>query len=133
MLTIWRRAESYDPAKAAASTWIFTIARNRRIDHLRGNRRVEVDLDDELLDISDDEEKTQEQLAFDAQSANLLKHAIDQLPQAQRQVVHLSFYTGKSHGAIAEWLDLPIGTVKSRIRLAMQNVRGYLENEGTQI
>ena len=131
MLTVWRRAESYDPRKAAASTWLFTIARNRRIDYLRGNARVEVELDDEMLDVETTEDAPQERFVSDAQSAEVLERALARLPQEQRQVMHLSYYRGQSHGAIARWLDLPIGTVKSRIRLAMQSVRSYLQDEGT--
>jgi len=129
MLTVWRRAISYDPKKAAASTWIFTIARNRRIDHLRGNSRIEVELDDEMLDIETTEEDTQAKYVSDAQDAVKLKDALAALPQEQQQVMHLSYFRGQSHGAIAAWLDLPIGTVKSRIRLAMQAMRTHLQNE----
>jgi len=129
MLTVWRRAESYDPKKAAASTWLFTIARNRRIDYLRGNSRVEVELDDDMLDIETTEEDTQAKYVSDAQAAEQLARALALLPQEQRQVMHLSYFRGQSHGAIAAWLDLPIGTVKSRIRLAMQAVRTQLQNE----
>ena len=129
MLTVWRRAESYDPKKAAASTWLFTIARNRRIDYLRGNSRVEVELDDDMLDIETTETDPQAKFVSDAQVAIKLEHALEKLPQEQRQVMHLSYFRGQSHGAIAKWLDLPIGTVKSRIRLAMQAVRASLQSE----
>jgi RNA polymerase sigma-70 factor, ECF subfamily len=129
MLTVWRRAESYDPAKAAASTWLFTIARNRRIDYLRGNSRVEVELDDEMLDMEYAETDPQAKFVTDAQDADRLQRALEKLPQEQRQVMHLSYFRGQSHGAIAQWLDLPIGTVKSRIRLAMQAVRVSLQDE----
>jgi len=127
MLTVWRRAISYDPAKAAASTWLFTIARNRRIDYLRGNSRIEVELDDEMLDIETTDSDTQARFVANEQSAVRLEAALDRLPPEQRQVMHLSYYRGQSHGAIAKWLDLPIGTVKSRIRLAMQSVRSHLQ------
>ncbi len=129
MLTVWRRAESYDPKKAAASTWLFTIARNRRIDYLRGNSRIEVELDDEMLDVETTDTDPQAQFVENAQVAKRLKRALEKLPQEQRQVMHLSYFRGQSHGAIAKWLDLPIGTVKSRIRLAMQSVRLSLEGE----
>ena len=130
MLTVWRRAESYDPGKAAASTWLFTIARNRRIDYLRGNSRIEVELDDEVLDLERTESDVQARHVHAEQSAERLAAALDRLPPEQRQVMHLSYFRGQSHGAIAEWLDLPIGTVKSRIRLAMQSVRANLQGEG---
>lgn len=129
MLTVWRRAESYDPAKAAASTWLFTIARNRRIDYLRGNSRIEVELDDQILDSESTETDVQAKFVDDAQDSLRLSRALDKLPQEQRQVLHLSYFRGQSHGAIAQWLDLPIGTVKSRIRLAMQSVRSSLQSE----
>lgn len=129
MLTVWRRAESYNPAKAAASTWLFTIARNRRIDYLRGNSRIEVELDDEMLDIETTEHDSQAKFVDDAQDSIRLERALEKLPQEQRQVMHLSYFRGQSHGAIAKWLDLPIGTVKSRIRLAMQAVRLSLQAE----
>jgi RNA polymerase sigma-70 factor (ECF subfamily) len=130
MLTVWRRAESYDPKKAAASTWLFTIARNRRIDYLRGNSRIEVELDDEMLDVETTDTDPQAKFVADEQVARQLERALEKLPQEQRQVMHLSYFRGQSHGAIAKWLDLPIGTVKSRIRLAMQAVRSSLESEG---
>ncbi len=129
MLTVWRRAESYDPRKAAASTWLFTIARNRRIDYLRGNSRIEVELDDELLDVGNTEAESQATFVADEQAAQQLERALAKLPQEQRQVMHLSYFRGQSHGDIAQWLDIPIGTVKSRIRLAMQSVRESLEEE----
>lgn len=133
MLTVWRRAESYDPKKAAASTWLFTIARNRRIDYLRGNSRIEVELDDEMLDIETTENDPQAKFVSDAQSASQLERALEKLPQEQRQVMYLSYFRGQSHGAIAKWLDLPIGTVKSRIRLAMQAVRSNLQSENESL
>ncbi|MGQ7845689.1 sigma-70 family RNA polymerase sigma factor [Granulosicoccus sp. 3-233] len=129
MLIVWRRAESYDPAKAAASTWLFTIARNRRIDFLRGNSRIEVELEDEMLDVDVDESDTQAGFVDAQQASERLHRALERLPQEQRQVMHLSYFRGQSHGDIAEWLDLPIGTVKSRIRLAMQAVRSSLKDE----
>ena len=133
MLTVWRRAESYDPKKAAASTWLFTIARNRRIDYLRGNSRIEVELDDEMLDVETTETDPQAKFVSDEQSAQRLARALEKLPQEQRQVMHLSYFRGQSHGAIARWLDLPIGTVKSRIRLAMQAVRSSLQSEDASL
>jgi len=128
MLIVWRRAESYDPNKAAASTWLFTIARNRRIDYLRGNSRIEVELDDEMLEVDSDEATQEENVNLEQQSAILL-NAMNKLPQEQRQVLHLSYFRGQSHGAIADWLSLPVGTVKSRIRLAMKSIRSELGSE----
>ncbi len=130
MLIIWRRAESYDPGKAAASTWIFTIARNRRIDHLRGNSRIEVELDDAMLERGLNDNLVDETLESEtalAQHTGKMYEAMDNLPPEQKQVMHLSYFRGQSHGDIAEWLGLPVGTVKSRIRLALQSIRTNMQ------
>lgn len=130
MLTVWRRADSYDPDKAAPSTWLFTIARNRRIDYLRGNARIEVELDDELLEADVEEDDSQERHVSRLEAARTVDEAMARLPAEQQQVLHLSYFRGQSHGAIARWLDLPVGTVKSRIRLGMQAIRQQLvEND----
>lgn len=132
MITVWRKASTYDPGKAAASTWIFTIARNRRIDYLRGNYRVEVELDDVLLEREQDNEEAARPLDEElnlAQNSNRLHEALGELPKEQQQVMHLSYFRGQSHGDIADWLGLPVGTVKSRIRLALQSVRTFMKEE----
>jgi len=105
------------------------LARNRRIDYLRSNSRIEVELDDEMLDAETTETDPQANFVANAQAAEQLNRALDTLPPEQRQVMHLSYFRGQSHGAIARWLNLPIGTVKSRIRLAMHAVRAYLQSE----
>ena len=85
-----------------------------------------------MLDIETTDDDTQAKYVSDAQAAEQLKQALATLPQEQQQVMHLSYFRGQSHGAIAAWLDLPIGTVKSRIRLAMQAVRAQLQDESTK-
>jgi len=124
MLLVWRKAGQYDPDRAAASTWIYTIARNRRIDVLRRERRPELDSDDPLVE-------TVEAPAGDAviesrQNRTLLKEALAELPEEQAAVVTRSFIEDKSHSMIAEELDLPLGTVKSRLRLAFRRIREKL-------
>jgi len=136
MITVWRKASTYNPGKAAASTWIFTIARNRRIDFLRGNYRVEVELDDALLEREHDNEietrALDEELNLQQNSSRLYE-ALEELPKEQKQVMHLSYFRGLSHGDIANWLGLPVGTVKSRIRLALQSVRTNMQVEDTTL
>lgn len=131
MITVWRKAGTFDPGRAAASTWIFTIARNRRIDYLRGNYRIEVELDDALLEREPDNAEAAQPLDDELhllQSSKRLYEALDELPKEQKQVMHLSYFRGQSHGDIAEWLGVPVGTVKSRIRLALQSVRGNMQD-----
>jgi len=124
MLTLWRKAVQFDPAKASASTWVFTIARNLRIDAIRKERRPQFDADDPTLAPSS-ERSSDENLDW-AKAEDRLREALVMLPREQAQVVELSFLADKPHSAIAAELGLPLGTVKSRIRLAMAQLRGAL-------
>ena len=122
MLTVWNKAESYDPKQAAASTWIFTIARNKRIDALRKIKRIEVDFDDVSYGF-EDESKSPLQNLSDTQESKTLSQAIATLPEEQAMLIRKSFFEDKSHAAIAEETGIALGTVKSRIRLALERLR----------
>lgn len=123
MITVWNKAEQFDPARAALSTWIFTIARNKRIDMLRRQVRPEIDPLD--LAVIGQEPAADARLAL-AQASADLRGSIALLPAEQRQVLHLAFFEDKSHGDISAELGLPLGTVKSRIRLALARLRGMV-------
>lgn len=125
LLTVWRRAESYDPSQAGAATWIYTIARNKRIDALRRDRRPELDPDDPALTPA--AEVDAERAAIARQNEGSLRAAIAGLPQEQAALLHLAFFQELSHSEIAEREGLPLGTVKSRLRLAMVRLRKVLE------
>lgn len=127
MLTVWRRAGQYDPRQASLSTWIFTIARNRRIDAIRREKRPEIDPNDPAL--VPDGEDLPEDLVSRQQQGAALREAIEELPGEQAQLLRLSYFEEKSHAEIAGELDLPLGTVKSRLRLAIGKLRGRLEEE----
>jgi RNA polymerase sigma factor (sigma-70 family) len=127
MLTVWRRAKQYDARQASLSTWIFTIARNRRIDAVRREKRPEIDPNDPAL-VPDGEEAPEELVSRQQQNA-ALREAIVGLPSEQAQLLRLSYFEEKSHAEIAGELDLPLGTVKSRLRLAIGKLRGILEDE----
>ena len=124
LVTVWRKSALFDPARASVSTWIFTIARNRRIDHLRRQARAEPDPDDPLF--QPDPEATPEEEAAAASRDGRLREALAALPSDQMDVVRLSFYAGLSHGEIAEQLGLPLGTIKSRLRLSFNRLRAEL-------
>ena len=121
MLTVWNRAGLYKREQGAVSTWIFTIARNRHIDVIRRERRPEIDLDDPTLTVTPAPEG--EAIVSQAQIASRLRAAIDELPPDQMQVLKKNFFEDKPHGEIAAELGLPLGTVKSRARLALAKLR----------
>ena len=125
MLTVWRRGETYDPAQAGVSTWIFTIARNKRIDSLRRERRPEIDPSDPAL-VPDPPVRIDD--AFEtAEAGDRLRRVLGTLPQEQAELLRLSFFEDKSHAVIAAQLKLPLGTVKSKIRVALLRLRVVLQ------
>ena len=122
MLTVWKRAKTYNPEKAKASTWIFTIARNKKIDFFRKTSRTHiVDME---LDLIQDNTDTPAQDIQHLQEAAHIAEALKELPKEQASLVHKSFFEGKSHGEIAQETNIPLGTIKSRIRLALERLRG---------
>ena len=124
MVQVWRRAETFDPAKASASTWVFTIARNRRIDRLRKIARA-TPLEDDPLFQPDPEPDALEVLSANDRQIRV-QEALNNLNKEQRQVIEASFFVGMSHGEVADALGLPLGTVKSRIRLGFKALRTAL-------
>ena len=126
MLALWRRADSFDPAQANANTWIFTIARNKRIDALRRENRPEPDPNDPLL-AADPQPAADERFAA-MESEEILRQAIGELPPEQAELLRICYYGDKSHRQVARELGLPLGTVKSRLRLALSRLRLALKD-----
>jgi len=121
MLTVWHKADQYRPDKAGVSTWIFTIARNRMIDfHRAEGRRKRPDAEDPSQ--APASPATPEEELFQRASARKVARAMAELSGPQAEAMRLSFIEGESHHKIAERLALPLGTVKSRIRLARQRL-----------
>lgn len=125
MLSVWRKAGQFDPDRAGASTWIFSIARNRRIDVLRRETFPEIDPSDPAF-VPDDPEMPEEAL-INLYRSEAVRHVLADLPSEQRELIQLAFYHGWSHREIAAQTDLPLGTVKSRLRLAFARLRKELE------
>lgn len=128
METIWRKAHLYDPHKSAAATWVLQIARNRRIDLRRRSREFSFAAE-AFLAIPDPAEGSDDCLDS-AQREAYVRAAVDALPPEQHELVRLAFYEGLSHTAIAQRLNLPLGTVKSRLRLAFARLRALLIDAG---
>ena len=126
MIQVWRRADSFDPSRAAASTWIYTIARNKRIDRLRRERRPPMSEEEYASALGEPERG--DAAAERSQAESRLARSLETLPEDQATVVKMAFYEDKSHSAIAAELHLPLGTVKSRIRLALTRLRGVIQD-----
>lgn len=126
LLTVWRKAALYADDKGSMTTWVFTIARNLRIDRLRREMPFQ-ELPEWRLAQASEEAQPDEALA-EKERQQRVQAALAELPDDQREVVSLSFLEGLSHSEIAERLGLPLGTVKSRMRIAYQKVRAALED-----
>ena len=124
MVSLWRKAETYDPAKASVATWVFAIARNRRIDMLRRRARPEPDPEDPLFQPDPSPDPAREAAASDRDAR--LRAALTELDPEQLEVVRLAFYAGLAQSEIAARTGLPLGTVKSRLRLAFGRLRAAL-------
>ena len=119
MATLWNKAHLFDPTRASVATWIFTIARNRKIDMLRKSRRPEP----EDLPWGPEAEPDQEEALALQQESDKLGDALRRLPEKQRELVEKAYFGELSHSEIAAETGLPLGTIKSRIRLALERLR----------
>lgn len=127
MLTVWRKAGQFDRTQASASTWIFRIARNRRIDAARRAARPELDGHDPALQPPAAEPP--DDAAHAAGQADRVGAALAGLPESQLVLLRLAFFDGLSHREIARRLDMPLGTVKSRLRLSFDRLRERLDRD----
>lgn len=124
MLTVWNKAEHFNPALANASTWIFTIARNKRVDLYRRHKDAELDLDLDRLEFALEDDKPSPYENFGhMEESEVLQDAVQQLPQEQYEVIKKFFFEDKSHSTISKETGMALGTVKSRIRLALNWLR----------
>lgn len=126
MLRVWRKAGAFDPQTGAASTWIFVIARNLRIDRVRGERapgELEPDPSEEP-----EAPPTGEAIAMMKQRSDRVRAALAALSPEQAEIIRLFYFEERPHSEIARSLGLPLGTVKSRVRLAVERLRNTLED-----
>jgi RNA polymerase sigma-70 factor (ECF subfamily) len=127
LVQIWRKAGQYDPCKAAPSTWVFTVARNLRIDRIRRQRLFEVELTDEAD--AEDEREDSHQRMLERLDSGRLAALLAGLPADQMEVIRLAYFEGLSHAEVGKALDVPLGTVKSRLRLALARLRKAMGKE----
>ena len=128
MIRIWNKAHTYKPESASLNTWVFTLARNARIDYLRKNSRHQSDIDPEYLwqnvvDENADPFKDAQQ----KRAPDRIPQGLDKLPADQKQVLAKVYLEGKTHKEAAEELSLPLGTIKSRVRLALHKLTIYVK------
>ena len=123
LLAVWRKAAQFDPTRASAATWIFTIARNLRIDALRRERHP-----DTLLPDSPEEPPTADVLLAAGERDDRVKNAMASLSPEQADVIRAAFFLDQPHAEIERHLGIPLGTVKSRLRLAISKLRSSLED-----
>ncbi len=127
-VSVWEKAERYDPKLASVSTWLFAIARNLAIDEWRKESRSrEVSLAEEIPEAVDSsEQKNPLSKAIRGQRREIVLQALSEIPEEQKQAIYLAYYDGLSHRQIAETLEEPLGTVKTRIQLGLEKLRRRL-------
>jgi RNA polymerase sigma-70 factor (ECF subfamily) len=128
MVIVWRKAALYDSAQAGVSTWIFTVARNLRVDQARKASRANAGVA-ALRELPLRLEASVEETALASERDARVRRAMATLSSEQATVLRLSFFSDKPHAEIARELSLPLGTVKSRTRLAIAKIRAILERE----
>jgi RNA polymerase sigma-70 factor (ECF subfamily) len=128
MLRVWRHAHRYDPDRAAATTWIYSIARNARTDRFRRMGRPEPDPDDPMWVPAAADDPLE--AASATQTAERVRRALATLPPKQRDVMERAYLQGQTMAEIADDLGVPLGTVKSRSRLALTRLRERLQSPG---
>lgn len=127
-LSIWRSEAGFDRTRGSVRSWALGIVRNRAIDALRreSSRAPRLDFDDEaVLERRPAQQRTEEE-ALRRETARNLRGALEELPNEQSKVIELAYYGGFTHSEIARMLNMPLGTVKGRMRLGLEKIRAHL-------
>lgn len=127
MVNVWRKASSFDPQRASVSTWIFTIARNLRVDYFRRLSSRTIYGDEEEAESQLDVMPPLDEHVLACERQARVRQALDQLSEEQALILRLSFFEERPHARIAADLGIPLGTVKSRVRLAVNHLRRLLD------
>jgi RNA polymerase sigma factor (sigma-70 family) len=127
MAMVWRKAALYDPAKAAVSTWVFTIARNLCVDHFRRRNQGDVFEDEFDFDLIEPDQPSPDELVHTARLGERLRTALAELTPDQLEVIRLAYGDDESQSRIATLLGIPLGTVKTRVRAALIQLRRLMD------
>ncbi len=127
MIKVWTRASTFDSTKASFATWVYRMTRNRWIDHQRKHGRVDVRDPELMKTLADDEVPSAEDTFAQTEQSEHLRVLVARLPDAQRAVIHMAFMEHKTHQEISDQTGIPLGTVKTRIRAAIQNLKSHME------
>jgi RNA polymerase sigma-70 factor (ECF subfamily) len=126
MLKVWQKADGFNPDKASASTWVYTIARNCRTDLYRRLQKFDTPLSAEDVSLDQEGEEPAAML-HQRRTRERVRHMMGSLPADQAHILAKVYMEGKSHSEVASELDFPLGTVKSRVRLAIQKLQIHME------
>ncbi|PZR34828.1 MAG: RNA polymerase subunit sigma [Caulobacter segnis] len=127
LLSVWRKAHLFNPDRASSAAWIFTIARNLRIDSLR---RGDASVYAADLALAADEPEQPDAILSGAQDAELVRAAMRTLNPDQARAIEMAFFQEQTHTQISQSLGVPLGTVKARIRFGMMKLRAFIERDG---
>ena len=125
MIAVWTKSSTYDRSKSSVSTWIYTIAKNKRIDKIRKEKKHSSVESDECLEIPVPSKQEEQMLTIEV--TKKIHHSLKFLPKEQADLLRLSYFYEMTHSDIAKDLSLPLGTVKSRIRLALSKMKNLVE------
>jgi RNA polymerase sigma-70 factor (ECF subfamily) len=132
-LSLWRQASTFRPERSAVRTWLLSIVHHRAVDRLRrrGSGEVSGAVLDSLPERADESVDVEQEVGASLE-ASQIRQALDALPADQRRAIELAYFGGHSHSEIARMLDVPVGTVKGRLRLGLQKMRAFLDPAGLQ-
>jgi RNA polymerase sigma-70 factor, ECF subfamily len=128
-LRVWRNAMSYDLARGSLRNWVLSVVHNRAIDRLRGTAKIRQETQLETVERSAEVPDPWHAVALDLERKQIVE-AFEQLPEAQRQALELAYFRGYTHTEIARQLNVPLGTIKGRLRIGLEKMRSYLLARG---
>ncbi|CAN5247043.1 sigma-70 family RNA polymerase sigma factor [soil metagenome] len=132
-IKVWRSAKSYRAERGSVRTWILSITHNRGIDHLRSTarRRRTQDRVERTAETAQQSEAFAE--TWRNSQRDQIRQALRTLPEEQLKILELAYYSGYTHAEIAEMLDIPLGTVKGRMRLGMKKIKSFFDSQGMAV